>query len=132
MAKKYVITETQQLDNRTRVFTVLPAGRQPHEAIDVWWDGRHGNCTNCSGPLSAMSASCKHVSAVKRHLGVKPEPKAVIAYPPETPAELRRRAKRMREHAADVLARAEQYEHDAAALERGAYGGANEIAATPV
>lgn len=40
----------------------------PEETAYVWWGDGRGNCTKCHGPLSAMSGSCAHVKAVRRHL----------------------------------------------------------------
>ena len=38
------------------------------ESSDVWVTKTDIRCAGCYGPLVAMSASCRHVKAVKRHL----------------------------------------------------------------
>ena len=69
-------------DSFTRVFSVAwTTDKWPYDFdTQVWWhdDGAYGNCTECSGPLTAMSASCAHVKAVRRFVN------KLAAPPPRT------------------------------------------------
>lgn len=57
-----LISERAPLDGGTRVFLVGEA--------EVWWYPRDARaaCAQCSSPLVAMSASCRHARTLKRHL----------------------------------------------------------------
>ncbi len=73
---KYVVTyKPDENFGEVNVYTVLPAGQEPHHARRVWVNAsmkREGQltarCVSCHGVLTAMSASCEHARAVKRHL----------------------------------------------------------------
>mgnify|MGYP001608533963 CR=1 FL=1 len=70
MAKKFIIDETLGFDSssgeRIRVFKVREVGQEAWDGTHVWLSNDAARCTNCSGPLTGMSASCKHATAVKR------------------------------------------------------------------
>ncbi len=76
MKVRYNIFEVEGFNGgdgtRVRVFYVeWSLTKWPwREHTEVWWreaDGR-GNCTNCQSVRSAMSGSCAHVAATRRHL----------------------------------------------------------------
>lgn len=66
---RYDIQEKAAMPSGTRVFHVIPtrAVSGPGAPIEVWYSSRP-NCTQCSGPLTAMSSSCAHSAAVRRHI----------------------------------------------------------------
>lgn len=90
MSERFTFNELKPLNDRTRVFQVLRASEvpQPWRGRDVWASMEAGElvcrCTECSTPLAAMSASCAHSKALRRHLlrDVAPTPKAVQAPTP--------------------------------------------------
>jgi hypothetical protein len=53
---------------RGRDFIVLEPRQRDFEAVGVWNSNGTIRCCECSGPLVAMSASCRHVQAVKRYM----------------------------------------------------------------
>jgi predicted nucleic acid-binding Zn finger protein len=61
--QRYTVRDTGERIGDTEVYAVRQLGRETY----VW---RQANgvcrCTECSGPLVAMSASCEHARAVKR------------------------------------------------------------------
>jgi hypothetical protein len=71
VAKQYEVRKTDQvIGGDTEVWTVRMVASEP---VNVWRtpDGTC-RCVRCSGPLTAMSATCPHARAVKRAAGVPP------------------------------------------------------------
>jgi hypothetical protein len=69
VAKQYEVRKTDQvIGGDTEVWTVRMVASEP---VNVWRtpDGTC-RCVRCSGPLTAMSATCPHARAVKRAAGV--------------------------------------------------------------
>jgi transposase len=72
---KIEVTETELIDNHgTRTFRVKDAGDEEWKAVEVWLTGMRPACTQCSGPLSAMLATCRHSKAVIRFVKKRPYP----------------------------------------------------------
>jgi hypothetical protein len=66
---KYIIVEKEPIArNGNRVFSVRRDTSPEWKTTEVWWDGDQAWCNRCSGPLVAMSRSCKHSTAVKRYV----------------------------------------------------------------
>lgn len=69
--KRYIVTLVDDTDGIAtyRVDdTKYPRVYSGFESSGVWVTKASIRCTGCYGPLVAMSASCRHVMAVKRHL----------------------------------------------------------------
>lgn len=67
--------------SRTRVFRLRWG--EGEGGSSVWWyeDTRRACCCECSGPLVAMSSSCEHARALKRHMAkVEPAAKPTLGY----------------------------------------------------
>lgn len=69
-ATKYIIDEADPINDHTRNFKVRAKNEPEWVAREVWYDGEHAWCSSCSGPLAAMSRSCKHAAAVKRYIKI--------------------------------------------------------------
>lgn len=65
---KYLFKERDPI-NETRVIAVGKEGQPEWDWPEVWYDiAGDAWCSSCSGPISAMSRSCKHAKAVSRHM----------------------------------------------------------------
>lgn len=72
MSNRYKVSKNnQKIGDDTEVYTVCYTGPEGHGCATNVWRGTDGvcRCVSCSGPLVAMSRSCKHVQAVKRAVG---------------------------------------------------------------
>lgn len=68
MARRYEIKLELDKDG-IRTFSVGFPDQPDYERVGVWvGKGDVPRCTQCSGLLAAMMASCKHAQAVKRYL----------------------------------------------------------------
>jgi hypothetical protein len=67
---KYIVKETKvKPSNGIKMYNVFHASQPERSLAQVWVDGGcKPRCTECSGPLVAMSASCVHARAVRRAL----------------------------------------------------------------
>lgn len=73
----YLISETTRCDSSlggTRIFKIQKKGASEFTAVTVWWDMNRPFCHACSGPLTAMSSSCNHASALRRHMNKRARP----------------------------------------------------------
>lgn len=52
-------------DEIVRTFSVKENGE---EIAQVWYSNDKARCVACSGPLVAMSSSCRHAKAVMRYI----------------------------------------------------------------
>lgn len=65
---RYTVTDLGERDG-IRDFRVQENNQPDYECAGVWVSRNDiPRCASCSGPLSAMLASCPHAKAVKRYL----------------------------------------------------------------
>lgn len=73
MVQRYTIQKVRDTDGIAE-YAVTKDTRPLWECPRVWvGQDRVPRCTNCSGPLAAMSASCAHAKAVKRFIAAEGE-----------------------------------------------------------
>lgn len=68
MSKRYVIKLLSDVDGIVEYRVAASTDQPVFEQTKVWISNGVPRCTRCSGIIAAMSASCRHVKAVKRFL----------------------------------------------------------------
>lgn len=76
MADRWVFEKLENIGGHTDVYRLARGDSvgKPWRGVHVWWGGQRAYCTECSSPLAAMSSSCVHSKALKRHMTRKAQP----------------------------------------------------------